>query len=330
VCFATLPRVNVTLSGTINTDSESAVPGAHAAGRPDFCARSRRHDHESAQPEPRPRPPSARARPPSSSSSCRRVETRRARAMGRSARAPTSPPCAGKTVTRAAAATAAGGEGGLGGAMGESARPAAMLSLAQGGAMGAAGDPQRDPWRMRGGPRRERRSEQRPARAQLGRWDRAARQRGPASRSRQEARSTHRGAGAPDHSQGADDGAVRRWWIRWPESFLDAPMIVNNGIVTANGGGGGAADTSVPGSPATTARPRAIRRLQPAGLGEGGGSRLVRATAGPRRRWRRVAAHRRRRRPGGNAGGGGGGAVGVIWVKGTLTGTRFSPAPQQN
>jgi hypothetical protein len=100
---------------------------------------------------------------------------------------------------------------------------------------------------------------------------------------------------------------------------LEAPTINMAGIVAANsgaGGGGGGNDLGVGGGDGTTEMymSAAIGGGGSLGRGDGGSGSSGATTAGT---------------AGDNSdggGGGGGGGAGVIWVKGTLTGTRFSPA----
>lgn len=100
--------------------------------------------------------------------------------------------------------------------------------------------------------------------------------------------------------------------------ILEAPIVIANSDVYANGGGGGEGandgDDGMLGGESG-----AFDAAAPGGKGSSGGdggngfARSTQAQSGMTM--------------GAGAGGGGGGGGGVIWIKGTLTGTRISPAP---
>lgn len=99
---------------------------------------------------------------------------------------------------------------------------------------------------------------------------------------------------------------------------LEAPMIVALNDVYANGGGGGEGangnDDGETGKE-STAFDGVAAGGNNSGGGNGGAGFAGTMAAGPGAT------------AGGGAGGGGGGGGGVIWIKGTLTGTKISPAP---
>lgn len=104
---------------------------------------------------------------------------------------------------------------------------------------------------------------------------------------------------------------------------LDAPSITVAGTVAANGGGGGGgADLGV-GNNGDDGKKANYNIFASGGQNEGashggrGGDGGVLGTAASAGEL-----------PGNGGGGGGGGGVGVVWLHGTLTGTRVSPTPQ--
>lgn len=107
---------------------------------------------------------------------------------------------------------------------------------------------------------------------------------------------------------------------------LEAPAINVTGIVAANGANGSGGSGSTSGGVAGTDGATTAYATQPAATsggatGGGGGGRGAAGAAIATIGGAGSTAVN------GTAGGGGGGAAGVIYVKGTLTGTQLSPAP---
>ncbi|HUS33568.1 MAG TPA: hypothetical protein VMZ53_33930 [Kofleriaceae bacterium] len=109
---------------------------------------------------------------------------------------------------------------------------------------------------------------------------------------------------------------------------LESPTITVNGIIAANGGNGSAGSSTTAGGAGPDGATMALN-TQPAAAtnganGGGTGGRGVTGmtpTAGTTGGAGTVS---------GGAGGGGGGGNGIVWVKGTLTGTMIAPAPTLN
>jgi hypothetical protein len=108
---------------------------------------------------------------------------------------------------------------------------------------------------------------------------------------------------------------------------LDAPSIRNEGTVTANGGGGGGGGDCCSGFPGADGTTTSYMDRAAGGLNEGNNHGGIGGDGGAAVA---VAGSAGTAPPGGGGGGGGGGGVGVIWVKGTVTGVQFSPAPTLN
>ena len=104
---------------------------------------------------------------------------------------------------------------------------------------------------------------------------------------------------------------------------LEAAAIDVLGAVIANGGGGGAAggnsSSGSNGDSPSAQYDAAAKGGAPSGSGGAGGNGG--AIGSP------AAAGKT---PLGGGGGGGGGSVGIVWTKGTLTGTEISPAPERH
>jgi len=105
---------------------------------------------------------------------------------------------------------------------------------------------------------------------------------------------------------------------------LEAPMITVGGILAANGangGSGGEATVGAVGADGATT----LYSTQPAAAVNAPGGNGGRGATGAA-----VPVVAGNGTAGGGAGGGGGGGFGIIWVKGTFTGTQVSPAITQN
>lgn len=127
------------------------------------------------------------------------------------------------------------------------------------------------------------------------------------------------GAGSPSGAnRGAGGGGGSGGLI-----VLEAPSITVSGTVTANGGGGGGGADAGNGNPGQDGKKASYNVVALGGPNEvgthGGDGGDGGATVTPARDGLL---------PPNGGGGGGGGGVGVVWVHGTLTGTRVSPAPQ--
>jgi hypothetical protein len=92
---------------------------------------------------------------------------------------------------------------------------------------------------------------------------------------------------------------------------LEAPMIDVKGIVAANGANGSAGGTSVAGGVGADG-PTMLYSTRPGGV----------AASAPTAGLTSAGLS--------TGGGGGGGGIGIVWVKGTLTGTMISPTPTLN
>lgn len=99
---------------------------------------------------------------------------------------------------------------------------------------------------------------------------------------------------------------------------LEAPMIIALGEVFANGGGGGEGANG--GDDGENGKESGSFAGVAAGGNNSGGGNGGPGFAGTMAAGPGATA-------GGGAGGGGGGGGGVVWIKGTLTGTKISPAP---
>lgn len=103
---------------------------------------------------------------------------------------------------------------------------------------------------------------------------------------------------------------------------LEAPMINVTGTVTANGGGGGGGADLGNGSSGGDGNRMSYNLVAQGGANEASGKGGTGGDGG----YLAIAAKSGFAPSGSGGGGGGGGGVGVIWVHGSITGSRFSPA----
>jgi hypothetical protein len=111
---------------------------------------------------------------------------------------------------------------------------------------------------------------------------------------------------------------------------FDAPMITigTAGIVAANGGGGGGGGgTAVAGAAAGDGSTTSYTAAASAGTGGSDGTTRNGGNGGVGAAVAAAGALGGNSLSTGAGGGGGGGGVGMLWVKGMLTGTRYSPNP---
>jgi len=322
VCFATLPTGDLTISGSINTDTDPRCQVRTQPGGPDLCAIAANNLTVSAAVATGSRPLVLVATQNLVVQGALNVSSARNGTIGAAANVVA---CAGKAGGNGALS---GGGGGAGGAMGGIGAAGGNAVLAPGGAMGPAvtitairggcaggrggnGDPDSGgPGGSSGG-----------AIALLAG--------GKITIDATGAVYASGAGGSANNSQGADDGAGGGGGSGGL-IVLDAPEVVMNGTVTANGGGGGGGGHLGSGSPGNDGSTSNYTQIATGGAGQGGGSSARGGNGGAGTTAATAGTGTAIGGSGEGGAGGGGGAFGVIWVKGTLTGTRFSPAVQQH